>query len=59
MKPNYQEVISYNDDNPTVCFTCGNRTKIIMDMSHTKEMTQIHECLSLNCTNSFITQVDS
>lgn len=54
----YKEVITYNDQ-PVTCPNCGNRTEIILDFSHTSEQTQIHKCLSENCKNEFVTQIDN
>jgi hypothetical protein len=33
-------------EQPTICPFCGNRTEIILDLSHTSQETQIHQCLS-------------
>jgi hypothetical protein len=54
---NYQEVYTFSDQ-PTTCPECGNRTDIILDLSHTSEMTQIHKCLSKLCKNEFVIQKD-
>ncbi len=32
-------------DQPTTCPKCGARTDVILDMSHTTNMTQVEECL--------------
>jgi hypothetical protein len=53
----FREVITYNDQ-PVTCPDCGSRTEIILDLSHTIELTQIHKCLSENCLNEFVTQND-
>lgn len=54
---NFKEVLSYNDQ-PVICPECGNRTEIILDLSHTTDETQIHVCLDKNCNNEFVTQKD-
>ena len=41
-------------DKPTTCAKCGCRTDIIMDLSHTKEQMQVHECLNSNCKHIFV-----
>lgn len=52
---NNQEVYSYTDQ-PTTCPECGIRTNIILDLSHSSEMTQIHKCLSNLCNTEFVVQ---
>lgn len=47
-----------NNEQPTWCPKCGNRTEIILDLSHTIEQTQIHKCLNKICQEKFITQFD-
>jgi hypothetical protein len=54
----FKEVTTYNEQ-PVTCQDCGNRTEIILDLSHTIEQTQIHKCLSQNCLSEFVTQKDS
>lgn len=51
----FKEVITYNNQ-PVTCPDCGNRSEIILDLSHTTEQTQIHRCLYKNCQNEFVTQ---
>lgn len=51
----YSEVYIYSDQ-PTVCPICSARTELILDLTHTKEMTQIHRCLFNNCNYEFILQ---
>ena len=53
--PNFFEVYTYSDQ-LTTCPVCGARTKIILDLSHTNDQTQIHECLSKNCRFEFVIQ---
>ncbi len=55
---NFNEIITYNDQ-PLTCPSCGNRTEIVLDLSHTIEQTQIHKCLSHMCECKFVTQKDS
>ncbi len=52
----YNEVFLYNA-NPTTCPKCGSRTQIIFDLSHSKDQTQVHQCL--NCTYEFVMQSDA
>lgn len=54
---NYSEVFVYSDQ-PTTCPKCGLRTEIILDLSHTKEQTQIHKCPYRNCSFEFVMQND-
>jgi hypothetical protein len=53
----YNLVYSYCDQ-PTTCPICGARTEIILNLSHTKEKTEIHECLWVFCKYKFIIQED-
>ena len=43
-------------DQPQTCPKCGNRTDLILDLSNTKNQTQIHECLSDTCNFTFVTE---
>jgi hypothetical protein len=43
-------------EQPQTCPKCGTRTDVILDLSHTKNQTQIHECLSVNCKFTFVTE---
>ena len=54
----FKKVIIYNDQ-PVTCPNCGNRTEVILDLSHTIEQSQIHKCLSQRCFNEFVTQIES
>lgn len=36
-------------DQPVTYPLCGGRTEIILDLSHTKNQTQIHECINQEC----------
>ena len=53
----YKEVIVYSDQ-PQTCNKCGSRTEIILDLSHTKNQSQVHQCLNLECKNQFVVEVD-
>lgn len=57
IRTNYQEVFTYTGQ-PATCPECGNRTEIVLDLSHTVELTQIHKCLSIACQNQFVLQKD-
>ena len=41
------------------CPQCGTRTEMILDFSHTSEMTQIHGCLAADCGFEFVLVKDS
>lgn len=45
-------------DQPTTCPKCGNRTDIILDLSHIMNELQIHQCLSNHCNNIFVEEKD-
>lgn len=47
-----------SEDIPT-CPYCGSRTEIILDFSHTKNSTQVHQCLATNCKSKFVIVSDS
>ncbi len=51
----YDEVLILSEQ-PTTCPSCGGRTEIILDLSHTQEGTQIHKCLNTSCINIFVAQ---
>lgn len=51
------EIYIYSDQ-PTTCPNCGLRTEIILDLSHTKDQTQIHKCDSAGCNFEFVVQND-
>ena len=53
---NYQYL--YFNDQPTTCPLCSARTNVIMDLSHTKEMTQLHKCLDPKCRYTFFVVVE-
>ena len=52
---NFSEVFIYTDQ-PTTCPKCGSRTDFILDLSHTVEQTQIHQCLDDSCKFEFVMQ---
>lgn len=54
----FQEITVYNDQ-PVTCPNCGNRTEIVLDLSHIPDQTQIHRCLTESCKHKFVTQKDS
>jgi hypothetical protein len=54
---NFSEVFIYSDQ-PTTCPKCGLRTEIFLDLSYTKEQTQIHKCHSASCQFEFVMQND-
>jgi hypothetical protein len=54
---NHTEIYIFSDQ-PTVCPKCSARTKLILNLSHTKYQTQIHKCMDENCNFEFIIQSD-
>ena len=54
---NFSEVFIYSDQ-PTTCPKCGSRSEIILDLSHTKDVVQIHKCPNLKCEYEFVMQYD-
>lgn len=46
------------NDQPVTCPKCGARTDIMLDLSHTTNQTQIHECLNEKCSNLFVVEKD-
>lgn len=57
-KIDFNDVYLMGEDIPT-CPICGARTEIILDMSHTKNSTQVHKCLMLDCKIEFVLVSDS
>ena len=53
----YIEVFVFSDQ-PVTYSLCGARTYIILDLSHTQNQSQIHECLANNCSYLFVIQKD-
>lgn len=49
----YSELYIYADQ-PANCPSCGARTDIIFDMTHTRAVTQVHKCLSEICQKEFV-----
>ena len=39
---------------PATCKSCGARSEIIFDMQHTRDLTQVHKCLSELCQKEFV-----
>ena len=54
----FQEVY-IRTEQPTTCPKCSSRTKILMDLSHTKDETEIHKCLDPRCKEEFVVQYDT
>ena len=48
--------VLFLNDQPVTCPKCGARTEIILDLSHTRNRVQIHECLRPDCKNEFVTE---
>lgn len=57
-KIDFNNLFLMTEDIP-VCPFCGSRTEIILDFSHTKNSTQIHECLAPDCEFEFVLVFDS
>ena len=53
----YSEVFIYSD-HAIICPKCSSRTKLILNLSHTKVQTQIYKCFDKNCNFEFILQSD-
>lgn len=53
----FSQVFIYSDQ-PTTCPKCGLRSEIILDLSHTKDVTQIHKCPNEKCEFQFVMQHD-
>ncbi len=51
----FSEVFFYSHQ-PTNCPKCGVRSEIVLDLSHTKDRTQIHYCPNDNCKYEFVMQ---
>jgi len=45
-------------DQPTTCPKCMSRSEIILDLSHTKDETQVHRCNLKTCSFEFVMQYD-
>jgi len=48
IKSHYTDIFKetyLRSEQPTTCPLCGSRTDIVLDLSHTIEQTQIHQCL--------------
>jgi len=54
---NYFEVYIYSDQ-PTTCPKCRARSKIILNLAHTTNRTEVHLCPETNCNYEFIMQYD-
>jgi hypothetical protein len=53
----YFDVYIFSDQ-PATCPICGSRSEIILDLSHTKDKTQIHKCPNQKCEFEFVMQYD-
>ena len=53
----FSEAFIYSS-HPTTCPKCGLRSEIILDLSHTKDQTQIHKCHNKKCEYEFVMQND-
>ena len=58
LKINFNNLYLMSKDIPT-CPYCGSRTEIVLDFSHTKDATQVHQCLSHDCKLEFVLVSDS
>ena len=52
-----KEVYIYSDQ-PTTCPICGVRSEAILDLLHTEDAVQVHQCLSEKCKFEFVLQQD-
>jgi len=53
----FNEIIVYTDQ-PVTCYECGSRTEIILDLSHTNNNPQVHQCLNYYCKMEFVVESD-
>ncbi|MCC6186246.1 MAG: hypothetical protein IT256_03750 [Chitinophagaceae bacterium] len=53
----FTEAYIYSDQ-PTTCPLCGTRSQVILNLSHTKDKTEVHKCLQSNCGYEFVMQHD-
>lgn len=53
----FRNVLVFSDQ-PVTCPRCGARTDIILDLSHTKNEAQIHQCLAEGCSSVFVVEKD-
>ena len=54
---NFAEVYIFSDQ-PTTCPKCNSRSEIILDLSHTKNQTQINKCANNKCEFEFVMEYD-
>jgi hypothetical protein len=54
----YTTVFLYSDQ-PVTCPVCGVRTDIILDLSHSKNCVQAHQCQNARCRKEFIVEQDN
>lgn len=45
-------------DQPVTCPKCGARTETLLDLSHTRNQVQVHQCLSRHCNFKFVVEND-
>ena len=53
----FSEVYIYTDQ-PTTCPQCGTRSEIFLNLSHTRDKTEVHLCPQKNCGYEFVMQCD-
>lgn len=53
----YSEVYIYSDQ-PTTCPKCGAISDIVLNLTHTKDKTEVHQCKDKNCNYEFVMQYD-
>ena len=53
----YSEVYIYSDQ-PTTCPKCGARSKVVLNLSHTNDKTEVHLCPDNDCNYEFVMQYD-
>lgn len=54
----YKEIF-LSSDQPVTCPKCGSRTETIFDLSHTRNQTQVHKCLTRHCDFKFVVETDN
>lgn len=48
-----------SSDQPVTCPKCGARTDVMLDLSHTRNQVQVHQCLSSSCEFVFVVENDN
>jgi hypothetical protein len=49
----FSELFVYSDQ-PVTCPYCGASSEVILDMQHSRDVTQVHKCMNQNCLREFV-----